>query len=228
MTNIKEFVNVIRESLKYKSKLDYFILVITFTGLTLDVVITRFLPQTTLTNYLVSFLSFCGVLFLLYFGAKDNKDSIGRKVYRFSRNSREAADFFYRWYKQPGEHFIFCTDTEWLEPEAYSRVREVLLSKGKNLSLFIKKANRSLVRDLYRKKCHIYIVDKDINSEHTFSVILSNGQRSIIIRNKQTPIGRFTEGIIEIECYDENPPLVNVSLDMIEEYKSHPYQKKDF
>jgi hypothetical protein len=87
-------------------------------------------------------------------------------------------------------------------------------AKGSKLRLFLKDKNHKIAKQLEENKVIVNQVPETLISEHTFSILLHHDIKSIIIRNK---LSRDVK--IEVEEYEHNPTLVDVSLDMLDASK---------
>lgn len=189
--------------------LDYMMLLLTLTGLNIKVVIEWLSPKTQVPSLVAILTSTFLIGFLLvFFGGKRGV----KQHYRFPESSAKEAMFFCHWYQKEGDLIIFCTDLEWLAGDKFLNVREALKKKGSRLHLYLKKPTHTIVKELELFGAHVHQVREDIRSEHRFSILLSNGFKSIIIRNKEYESDR-----IQVDEHHNNPALVNLALDMLDD-----------
>ena len=179
------------------------------TGLNIKAIVEAIFPSVQVPILVGVLLSVAVLLFIVIVpnGKRDYK-----KKHIFEECSIEEAVFFDEWYRKEGRIFMFCTDLEWLENEIYLRVVDALKKKGNKLNLYLKKTDHRIVNELKLAGANLYYVRQNIRSEHRFSIRKNNGFHSIIIRNKELESGQ-----IQIEEYPNNPALVNLALDMLDD-----------
>lgn len=205
--------------------IDYAFLIFTITGVNAVALFQLFTPQKQLPRYAIFLLLVLSVAFLAailaFISGKE------KAPYIFEEQSQEEADFFERWYRQPGELTMFCTDLDWLEDNKYAKVKEALIDKGDKhkLELFLKEYNNRFVDTLVKiHGAELHKVRREIRTKHRFSVLDDEGDLSIIIRNKE--IDPEDSGKrIRIEEYNHDLALVNVALDMLDDCEIKPVKK---
>lgn len=222
MEKLNLFFRTINYSIKERKLKDIVLLIISITGINLNIFLARFFP-----NWDVPTLVFTGLAFsiawasiALFFGAQGT----GRSTRVLTRDSKQEAEYFENWFNQYGEHIMFCNDLDWLNSSTYLKVKEVLLNKGKNLTVYLKDVNNIFVNDLFYRGVKIIKVKKKIISEHNFSIRKGGGSQAIIIRKKElSPDEINKHGTIEVDKYDNFIVLINLALDMLDDCIDYEY-----
>lgn len=209
MKRFRSYWSNFKELIRDLNYIDVLVLLLTVTGINLTVIIQTYTSQSKTYILIGILISIVLILFIVsFFGGKR-----GTRFYHiFEEDSTEEAEFFNQWYRKPGKLILFCTDLKWLANEKYLKVRDALEKKGADLDIYIKDPEGSLVKSLQTFHAKLHVVRQDIRSVHKFSILQNDGFQSIIIRNKEAESDK-----IEIEEYNKNPALVNVSLDMLDD-----------
>jgi hypothetical protein len=194
---------------------DYFFLVLTITGVNALALLQLLIPQQQLPRFLILLLILTSIfLVAVILAFVSGRES---SPFLFDEKSQEEADFFEKWYSQPGHLTIFCTDLDWLEDAKYDGVKKALQNKEKKLRLYLRNYDNKFVDTLVKiYGAELHKVRPNIRSQHRFSVLQDEGDWSIIIRNKDNPEPGQAEKI-RIEEYHSNYALVNVALDMLDD-----------
>jgi|CXWL01.1.fsa_nt_gi hypothetical protein len=213
----------LKDALRGLKFIDYVFLVLTITGVNGVAIVQLLAPQNQLPSYaILLFLALSVFLLAIILAFVSGRET---SPYIFEEQSQDEADFFYKWYRQPGELTMFCTDLDWLDEEKYNKVRDALMDKADKdkLKLFLKKYKNKFVDTLVKiHGAELHQVREDIRSAHRFSVLKDEGDLSIIIRNKDVEPGALKK--IRIEEYSNNSALVNVALDMLDDCEIKPLQ----
>jgi len=193
------------------TKLDILVMIFTITGLNLKYIIETIWPEIKVPIAMIVLISISfSILIPIYFISKGKRGY--KTTHVFEEGSIEESQFFTEWYLRRGRLIIFCTDLEWLEHEQDLEVIDALKRKGNNLELYLRKPDHRIVSELRLAGAEIHTIKPSIRSEHRFSILLTNGFRSIILRDKRIDPYR-----IQIDEYPNNPALVNLALDMLDD-----------
>lgn len=107
---------------------DYLFLIFTVTGINAAGIIQYLVPSNDLPRYVPPLLIVSSLAFLIFVLAFVSGKE--KAPYEFEEQSQAEADFFEKWYRQPGVLTMFCTDLDWLDDSKYTKVKDALIDKS--------------------------------------------------------------------------------------------------
>ncbi len=141
-------------------------------------------------------LLLAGCLGIFYFLVATSKPAL--REHHFKRDSLEFDTFFSRWYRQSGDHVIFCDDLDWVD-DAQGSLLAALEANASSVTLFIRSHSATSVRVLEEAGATITPIPDRVSCPFKFSLHATDGIDRLIIRIDPT----IAENVISFRETDD-------------------------
>lgn len=105
-------------------------------------------------------------------------------TYEFTEDSSEFVEFFAKWYRKSGDHWIFCDDLDWIDSTDAAKIRAALAERPETVKIALRKLAGSAYEELQAKGVTFLKIDEALSTHAKFSIHHQDGFYRMILRNK--------------------------------------------
>lgn len=122
-----------------------------------------------------------------------------QKYHRFkSEKEHRFFNFFQDWYSRSGNHYVFCTDLDWLDNPSGAAVIAALSSHGDKTHVYLRDLTASCVEKLRQDNCDVREMPSNF-ADPSVKLSINFGDKGdrVILREKNSTPGDDTVHFLE-------------------------------
>jgi len=113
------------------------------------------------------------------------------KIFNFkNEEDPKFVKFFSDWYSQPGDHYIFCNDLDWLDNARVATVRQTLTDLGGRLTVYLVRQTGRACAEISQHGGKVVTIPDNLITDlpPKMSLVRDNESSQIILRRKQAKV----------------------------------------